>query len=98
MVKHIVMFRLEGEKETVAEAARKFKAGLDELPGIIKELKSIEVGLNDGPASGNWTVVLTAVCDSYEDLSTYSAHPAHVACVSIIKPLIGQRACVDYCE
>lgn len=96
MVKHIVMFRLEGEAETVADAARRFKAGLDALPAVIKELKSIEVGINDGPAQGNWTVVLTAVCDSYADLATYSAHPAHLDCVAIIKPLIGQRACVDY--
>ncbi len=96
MVKHIVMFRLEGEAESVAEAARRFKEGLDALPAKIKELKSIEVGINDGPAAGNWTVVLTAVCDNYSDLATYSAHPDHLACVAVIKALIGQRACVDY--
>ncbi|MBD5233565.1 MAG: Dabb family protein [Bacteroidales bacterium] len=96
MVKHIVLFRLEGEQAKVAQAAADFKKAIEELPALLPELKSVEVGINDGPAAGNWTIALTACCDNYADLEAYSAAPAHVACVAIIKPLLTGRTCVDY--
>ncbi|MDE6197746.1 MAG: Dabb family protein [Muribaculaceae bacterium] len=96
MVKHIVMFRLAGEDAERQAMAERFKAALEALPATVEGLTSIEVGLNDGPAAGNWHIVLTAVCPDYEALEAYSAHPAHLACVAIIKPAIEARACVDY--
>lgn len=96
MIKHIVMFRLAGEAAARQAMANEFKAAIEALPTQISQLKSVEVGLNDGPAAGNWNIVLTALCDNYDDLAAYSAHPAHLACVAIIKAAIEQRACVDY--
>lgn len=94
MIKHIVMFRLEGEGK--ADACRRFKEAIEALPAVIPELESAEVGLDTGAIEGNWNIVLTAVCDDAEALATYSAHPAHVACVAIIKPMLAGRVCVDY--
>lgn len=96
MVKHIVMFRLEADDAKRAELAAAFKAGIEALPAKVDGLDSVEVGINDGPAAGNWHIVLTALCPDYAALDAYSAHPEHLACVAIIKPFIGQRACVDY--
>ena len=31
-------------------------------------------------------------------IEAYSAHPAHLECVAVIKPLIAARACVDYTD
>lgn len=97
MVKHIVMFRLEALETERARMAADFKAAIEALPAKIKELDAVEVGINDGPAAGNWTLVLTAECADYAALEAYSAHPEHLACVAIIKPAIAARACVDYC-
>ena len=94
MIKHIVMFRLEGQG--TAEVAARFKEAIEALPAQIPQLVSAEVGINDGPDAGNWTIVLTATCADYADLAAYAAHPAHLACVAIIKPLLAARACVDY--
>ena len=94
MIKHIVMFRLEGQG--TAEGAARFKEAIEALPAQIPQLVSAEVGINDGPDAGNWTIVLTATCADYADLAAYAAHPAHLACVTIIKPLLAARACVDY--
>ena len=94
MIKHIVMFRLDGDAKN--EAALSFKKAIEALPAVIPQLKSAEVGLDDGKIAGNWDIVLTALCDNGEDLRTYSAHPAHLECVAIIKPLMAARACVDY--
>lgn len=96
MIKHIVMFRLEASEAVAAVAASKFKSAIEALPGKIDALDAVEVGINDGPAHGNWNIVLTAECADYEALQTYSAHPEHLACVAIIKPYIAERACVDY--
>ena len=86
------MFKLRGEADEVAAAASKFKAGLEALPA---ELKSIEVFIDNSSVEGNWTLSLIARCDSYADLAVYAAHPAHLDCVAIIKPLVAERACVD---
>lgn len=94
MVKHIVMFRLEGADK--AAKAADFKKAIEALPATISQLESAEVGINDGPDKGNWDIVFTATCRDYADLATYATHPAHLACVAIIKPLLAARACVDY--
>lgn len=90
------MFRLNGEAAERARMGAEFKTAIEALPSVIIDLTAVEVGLNDGPADGNWDIVLTAECPDYEALATYSAHPAHLACVAIIKPAIAARACVDY--
>lgn len=91
------MFRLEGDTEAVAGAAADFKVGLEALPAQIAELKSMEVAIDNSGIEGNWTVTLTAICNNFDDLKAYAGHPAHLACVAIIKPLVAARACVD-CE
>ena len=50
MVKHIVMFKLQGSDELRRETALRFKAALDALPEQIDVLQSIEVALNENPA------------------------------------------------
>ncbi len=94
MIKHIVMFRLEGEGKE--QAAAQFKKAIEALPASVPQLKSAEVGIDLGHISGNWDIVLTAECADEADLAAYSAHPDHLACVAIIKPLLAARACVDY--
>ena len=96
MIHHIVMFRLEGCGSDLKAA--EFKTRIEQLPAIIDELDSVEVRFNDGPAAGNWTLVLHGVCADNASLEAYSAHPAHLECVAVIKPLIAARACVDYTD
>lgn len=98
MVTHIVMFRLEGAPELIAAATHDFKAQIEALPGRIEGLDSAVVGINDGTDPGNWTLVLTARCTSYDTLATYARHPDHLACVAIIKPYLAGRVCVDYSD
>lgn len=94
-MKHTVIFKLTGDAAERRDMAERFAAALMRLPEIIPELKSMETGLNVNPKEC-WDVVLTAEADSLEDIAIYSAHPAHVACVDIIRGHIADRACVDY--
>lgn len=94
-MKHTVMFKLQGDEQQRKELAQRFADALMELPAIIPQLKSMETGLNVNP-NESFDVILTAEADSLEDIAAYSAHPAHVACVDIIRGHIKTRACVDY--
>lgn len=91
---HTVMFRLKGSEQERRSLAISFAEALNKLPAIIPELISIRTGININPAE-NWDVALIAEAASLEDIAAYSAHPAHKACVEIIKDHIEQRACVD---
>lgn len=95
MVKHIVSFKLNGTPDERLEVARKFKAALEALPGVIAPLQSIEVGINEN-RSESWDVVLTAVVPTMADVEVYAKHPAHVAAAAIVGPHKADRACVDY--
>lgn len=95
MVKHIVMFRLKGSAEERLQVARRFKAALEELPGKIDVLQSIEVGINENPAE-SWDIVLTAIVPTMADVAVYAAHPAHVAAAALLGANKDMRACVDY--
>lgn len=95
MIKHVVSFKFKGTEEQRKEVAQKFADALIQLPSQIEQLFSIEVGINVNPAE-TWDLVLTATAASLEDVSIYSAHPAHQAAVEIIAPYKEDRACVDY--
>lgn len=95
MVKHIVMFKLQGTPEQRREVSEKFRHALLQLPEIIEPLKSMEVGINENPAE-DWDVVLTAVVPTMADVEVYATHPAHVAAAGLLKGYKQQRACVDY--
>lgn len=95
MVKHIVMFKLQGSAEERLDVARKFRDALLALPATIDVLRSMEVGINENPAE-SWDVVLTAVVDKMEDVAVYANHPAHVAAAGLLAGHKESRACVDY--
>lgn len=95
MVKHIVMFKLQGSDEERLDVARRFKDALLALPAVIDVLRSMEVGINENPAE-SWDVVLTAVVDNMEDVAVYANHPAHVAAAELLVGHKESRACVDY--
>ncbi len=91
------MFRLKGSAEERKALAGRFAEALMELPALIPELQSMHTGLNVNPKE-TFDVILTAEALSLEDIAVYSAHPAHQACVDIIRDHIDSRACVDFLD
>ena len=43
-----------------------------------------------------WTMVLESKVESWENLAVYAEHPSHRAAVALIKPLLAERAAVDF--
>ncbi|MBQ4291932.1 MAG: Dabb family protein [Muribaculaceae bacterium] len=95
MIRHVVTFRLRGSEAERRAAAMKFKEAIEALPEVIDVLKKVEVGININPAE-TYDMALIAEAETLADVAAYSAHPAHVAAVGIIKPMIESRTCVDF--
>lgn len=97
MIKHIVLFQLKPELtlEQRQEVMLNFKAGIDALPAIIPEIRSIEVNFNSNPAEA-WHICLESTFDSLEALDAYANHPDHKAVGAALRPHMQARSCVDY--
>ncbi len=96
MVKHIVLFKLKefSSEEEKTRKINQIKLGLLNLKTIIKELQSIEVGVNENTKE-QYDIVLTTTHKSMEDLEVYAIHPSHQAVSKIIREVLESRACVD---
>lgn len=98
MIKHIVLFALEGfsSDEAKAQHLGDLKVALEGLVGQIDSLMRMEVYLNENPRE-QYDLMLEAVTASMDDLASYSAHPLHQEIVArLIKPYLKARACVDF--
>lgn len=97
MVKHVVLFKLKPFEDEM-ERSRKLseiKNGLLNLSGKIKELKSIEVGLNINPKE-QYDIALITTHDDMDGLSAYAVHPDHLAVSKIIREVLENRSCSDF--
>jgi hypothetical protein len=99
MVKHIICLKLKNfaEGNSKSENARLAKEKLLALKEKIKEIKFIEVGINDPKASpDNFDMVLITEFESFKDLDVYQIHPEHVKVADFIGKIKDTRACVDF--
>ncbi len=97
MIKHVVLFKLVAfdDKATKIEKLNEIKSALEGLPPKIKEIISLEVGLNVNSVEA-YDIALTVGVDSMEALEIYAKHPDHMACSGIIRPVLESRSCVDF--
>jgi len=94
MIVHIVMFKFkENNKE---QNLQQVKQLLQELLPQIKELKSIEVGINLSKSDRAWDMSLYSTFDSLDDLSIYATHPSHLDVLEVIRSVILESKVVDY--
>lgn len=89
------MFTLAGD---YGDAPQRFKSAIEALPGKIAGLSEARVYIDNSGTPGNRTLTLTSTLADGEALAGYATHPEHLACVSIIKPYIAERACTDTLE
>ncbi|MBN2702701.1 MAG: Dabb family protein [Pontiellaceae bacterium] len=94
MIKHVVMWKF---KDGVTAADKlEMKQRLESLNGVVPSLRGIEVGLNVVSGDAARDIVLYSEFDSLEGLKAYAVHPAHLKVVEFVKPLVCERAVVDY--
>lgn len=96
-IRHVVTWRLAATDDTVkAEHAAAIRAGLEGLPGVVDDIRSLEVGVNDVPSDGNWDLVLIADFDDADALARYARHPEHQKVAAFIRSVTDQRSAVDF--
>lgn len=94
MIKHIVMWKF---KDDVAEADKlEMKHQLESLKGVVPSLLQIEVGMDVVGMDASKDMVLTTLFHSLSDLQAYADDPTHLKVVEFVKPLVCERAVVDY--
>ena len=96
MIKHIVLFKLKDfeKKEEKDIKINQIRMGLLNLKNIIKEIESIEVGINEN-SKETYDLALISTHKSWEALAVYDQHPTHVAVKKIIKEVLDTRAAAD---
>lgn len=98
MLKHIVMWRfVEGAQgKSRAQHAQYMKEHLEALVGVVPEVVTMEVGVNDTPSATAYDVVLISTFADQEALNRYKVHPAHQKVAAYCKEVCELRADVDY--
>lgn len=98
MIKHIVMWKLKDEAEGNLKVrnAEIMKEKLESLENKVKELKSIEVGINIEESAQAFDVVLYSEFDSVDELNIYQVNEEHVKVASFVRSVVIDRVVVDY--
>ncbi len=98
MIKHIVMWKLKKNAlgNERSENARLMKLKLEELKGIIDEIKTIEVGINITPSPSSFDIVLVSEFETEKDLEIYQNHPEHKRVGEFVSEINEGRAMADY--
>ena len=99
MIKHIVMWKLHDQANgrLKAENAAAFKRQLEQLPAVIPEIQSLEVGIGYKSADGSiFDMVLTTSHAGKDELQSYAVHPEHQKVLSFAGSIVAERRVVDY--
>jgi hypothetical protein len=98
MIKHIVMWKLKdfAEGKSKLDNANEIKAKLENLKGIVKEIKHLEVGINIEKSAQAFDLALYSEFDSLEDLNAYQVHPEHKKVSEFVGKVRTDRTVVDY--
>lgn len=98
MLKHVVMWRfVEGAAgKSRLEHAKWMKEHLEALVGVVPDICSIEVGVNENPTASGYDAVLVSLFENKEALERYKVHPAHQTVAAYCKEVRDLRADVDY--
>ena len=92
MLKHIVTWKMKEENKS--ENMAEIKSRLEALVGVIDEIKSLQVGINEN--GGEYDIILITEFDSKQDLETYDQHPAHQAVRGFVRSVVETRIAVDF--
>lgn len=98
MIRHIVFFRISDKAGDVNrdELLVQVKAELEKLPALIPEILTFEVGINCAGYQGIADLSLISGFSSFDSLSAYQKHPAHMSFVDWNRNRCPKVAVVDY--
>jgi hypothetical protein len=97
MIKHIVMWNLQGETpEAKSQAIDRLSRSFESLRGLIPGLLHLEIGVDSSSVDYACDVVLYSEFESQKALDAYAVHPEHLRVKSEVEGLRIARHQVDY--
>jgi hypothetical protein len=90
---HVVLMKFSDAADA-AEA----KSRLEALGEAVPEIRSLQVHLDELHTAVSWHLHLMTTHRDAEDLRAYQAHPAHLELGAWLRPLLADRAVVDWTE
>lgn len=96
VLRHVVLFKFK-DGSTAADI-KKVEDAFRALPSKIKEIQSLEWGLNNSPEHLNqgFTHCFFLTFKSEADRAVYLPHPAHKAFGDVLKPHLDKVLVIDY--
>jgi len=93
--RHVVLF--QWREGTTAEQVRTLEERLNELPGVIPELRAYAVGGDVGLSPGNVDFGVVADFADREAYLVYRDHPTHREVIEeCVKPIVAERHAIQY--
>jgi Stress responsive A/B Barrel Domain len=96
LLRHVVLFKFKDG--TAAADIKKVEDNFRALPSKIKEIKSLEWGINNSPESLNqgFTHCFFVTFSTEKDRAVYLPHPAHKAFGEVLHPYLDKVLVIDY--
>ncbi|MBE3002072.1 Dabb family protein [Nocardiopsis sp. HNM0947] len=93
-LRHIALFRWQDgvDDAQIAEVERLLGA----LPAAVPELRSYSFGRDAGVSEGAFDFAVVADVDDEAGFVAYRDHPDHQAALAVIRPLLADRAAIQY--
>lgn len=98
MIRHIVFFKLHKTHtgDAGAQVLKAVKERLDQLPGLIPGILSMETGINQAGDPAAADLSLISRFENFRELQAYQIHPAHRDFVAWNRDKCPKYAVVDY--
>ena len=98
MFKHIVMWKLNEDTsdQSKKDSTELIKSTLEQLPPLISEIVSYEIGINLQDGERTFDIVLISEFKNRNDFEIYRTHPEHIKAVEIIRELSQKTHFVDF--
>lgn len=93
-IRHVVLFNFK--PGTDEAAIRQIIAQLNELPGLIDEIREWSIREDVGKRDYSTRFALIADFDTIDALNRYLVHPAHERVLEMALPLVGDLAEHDH--
>ena len=94
MLQHYVF--LKYREETSDGHITSFCERMQALPGVIDEVRCLEIGRDELHDARSWDLVLIMEFESVDALRAYQRHPAHAAVSVFNQPFVADVASVDF--
>ncbi|MET8150617.1 Dabb family protein [Actinoplanes sp. NPDC049668] len=91
MLVHVVMMKFADDSD-----AAKAQSRLVELSGRVPQIRTMDCQIDELRTAVSWDLVLRTTHRDADDLREYQAHPAHHEFGAWVRPLLTDRAVVDY--